>query len=1311
MIFQMFYSRAIRRLASTMTMCAVLAPAALAQTPSQVPLLNRNGGGVPPNVMLTVDDSGSMMFQHMPEDKIKVAGQAAIASPVGTQSIIFDPGDSYGQLSGFFIGTIAGNLSTTRWQQMAMRSPDTNTIFYSPELRYLPWAVATYPLPAATTTNPAGRMANSPPNAAFEDPMNPGSGTINLTATASTFTSGTWCFSNSKYASNCGSAGNTTSTKVSHDPGVYFRLQSQDVSAGSFLVGAKYVIKTIGTTKFNLIGASNNTVGLVFTATGIGTGTGVASVYLAADNFASYKGYSINVLPTAGSYTKYPKRTDCAGTVCTQTEERQNFANWFSYYRTRNLLARGSLSEAFSTSTNTFRVGFGRINKGSGTVDGVSTSVLESDTTNYGGGGVRDFTAARKAQFFKWIQDLPASGGTPLPDALDAVGQYFSRTDAKGPWTDAPGASGNTVANNKTCRRSYNIMMTDGYWNSNSNSLGSDKNSDNTDGLVITHADGIKTYQFKAGTKPYADGTNYTLADYAMHYWKTDLQPATPNAVVPIGDNVSFWQNLTNFTIGLGVTGSLDPTTDLGALTDGSKSWPAATTAGNQYNVDDLWHAAVNSRGAYFSAKDPAELAGALSTALGSAIGGSAATAGVATASTVLEAGNRKYVPTYISGTWSGDVSAKPLDVNGQEKSAVWFASAKWPVKPTAVGGTDWNQRKIFTWDPDAVGGAQAVPLTWATISAPARSAMGSVATTYTSQFVDFLRGDHSNEGTAITAPFRLREDSQGVPFVLGDFVNSTPVFVQGNVDSNYSGLATGGSSYQAFLTFKASRLGVLFVGGNDGMLHAFQDTKVTPATDGQEVFAYVPRAVYPNLSKLADKTYGTVALPHQYFVDGLQNEADAYVRAPGATPGTFAASASWRNYLAGSLGAGGQAVYALDVTDTSNLGASTVRWEISNANDADVGYVMSPIEVGVLPNGKWVALFGNGNSSGSGKAVLFVVDLETGAFNKLTVDASSGNGLGGVAVQKDATGQIVRIYAGDLKGNLWRMDYNSTTASNFKTYQESGVDKALFIARTSGGLVQPISQPSILYDHSLGGTLVVFGTGQLFSATDASDTTLQSMYGIWDKVSGSVPDTAFPRAITRASLAARTVTQFTGANSAVFYSLSGTPVDWTIQRGWVTDLNSISGLRTIYPPQKISFELALISTVAPAQAAAVCQSTDGKGINFLIDVEQGANPAFNAMDTNGDGVVNSLDTVTGGYATTADGIDRVIYSANKASIPGGSGGGGGGPCGAGFFQTSIQNASGQVLTCLRNPTPPAAGGPLTVQDRVQRRIINPPIR
>jgi type IV pilus assembly protein PilY1 len=1019
---------------------------------------------------------------------------------------------------------------------------------------------------------------------------------------------------------------------------------------------------------------------------------------------------------------------------CTQAEEQQNFANWFTYYRTRNLLARGSLSEAFSNEGNTFRVGFGRINKGSASVDGVDTKALESDTANYGGGGVRALDATRKGQLYKWIQDLPASGGTPLPDAMYAVGEYFSRTDDKGPWTDSPGVAGNTVANNKTCRRSYNVIMTDGYWNANANSKIyadpatkkiSDANSDNTDGLTIISSDGLKTFQFKASTKPYTDGTTYTLADYAMHYWKTDLQPATANAVVPMGENVSFWQNLTNFTIGLGVTGSLNPNADLPALTAGTKSWPAATTSGNQYNVDDLWHAAVNSRGQYFSAKDPAELSNALSSALGTAVGGSSATAGVATASTVLEATNRKYVPTYISGIWSGEVTALPLDVNGQQKSAVWTASTKSPVKPVTAGGTDWNQRKIYTWDPNATGGAQAVPFTWATISSQGRSAMGSVATTYTTRFVDFIRGDHSNEGTALASPFRLRVDAKGAPFVLGDFINSTPVFLRGDLDSDYSRLPTGGSSYASFLTYKSSRLGVLMVGANDGMLHGFQDSKVATATDGQESFAYVPRAVYPNLSMLADKTYGTTALPHQYFVDGPQTEADAYVRAPGPTPGTFAASATWRNFLLGSLGAGGRAVYGLDVTDTSNLGASSVRWEISNADDADVGYVVAPIDTGVLPNGKWVAVFGNGNFSGSGKATLFIVDVETGSFKKLTVDATGSNGLGGVALQKDAQGQLVRVYAGDQKGNMWRMDYDATATSTgfFKTYQEGGVDKPLYVARTTGGVNQPISQPPILYDHSLGGTLVVFGTGQLLSTTDASDQSVQSLYGIWDKISGGVLDTWFARPLVRSNLASRTVYQYVGANSALYYGLSGTAVNWTSQRGWVVDLAQsataggidFSGLRTINPPQKVTFELALIGAVAPAQTAAVCVSTDGKGINFLFAVEQGSNPTFSTIDTNGDGVVNASDTPVAGYATTADGIDRVIYSAKKDSTMNGATTGADGQCGPGFFQASIQNASGQVLTCMENGPSGGGGGggggPHTMKDRVQRRIINPPIR
>ena len=177
----------------------LLAGLVLAQ-PSQKPLLNRDGGGVKPNVMLTVDDSGSMMFQHMPESKIYV-GTYLVDSPVGMGSVRMDPDDkatlggpgSAQGAAGQFYGTVAAQRATANYRQRLMRSPETNTIYYNPDVRYLPWALATYPLPAATPANPAGRMANSPVAAAYLNPTNPGTGgTVNLTHVRDVSTG--WCF-------------------------------------------------------------------------------------------------------------------------------------------------------------------------------------------------------------------------------------------------------------------------------------------------------------------------------------------------------------------------------------------------------------------------------------------------------------------------------------------------------------------------------------------------------------------------------------------------------------------------------------------------------------------------------------------------------------------------------------------------------------------------------------------------------------------------------------------------------------------------------------------------------------------------------------------------------------------------------------------------------------------------------------------------------------------------------------------------------------------------------------------------------------
>jgi type IV pilus assembly protein PilY1 len=1274
-----------RRLA-VLTVALVMAPVIQAQVPAQVPLLSRTGGGVAPNFMLTMDDSGSMQFQHMPET-VFAGGTFATSNPVGGNTVRWDPRDNY-RVGVNFAGTVAGNINSTNYRLRALRSPDTNTIFYNPDTRYLPWL----------TSDGVTRFPNSPVAAAFKDPLvrTGGSTTvIDLTRYSAPSGESNWCYLGS--SSGCSDEKNND-RDLNHDPGVFFRLQKQSVNAGSFVVGTEYTITVVGTTNFTLIGASSNAVGLTFTASGTGTGTGKADGYKSITTSANYTGYSINA---AGPFPKVAARTDCTGSIgltgCLQAQERQNFANWFTYYRTRNLLARGSMMEAFANVGNTIRVGFGRINKSSATVDGVSTPVIESNTAIYGGGGVRAFDQTRKNQLFKWLEDLPGNGGTPLPNALDSIGKYYSRTDSRGPYTDTPGtaASGWTQASNKTCRRSYQLMMTDGYWNGTPPAVG---DQDSLAGTAIPGG----SYTFQANTPPYSDGIANTLADVAMKYWKTDLQPNIDNKVAASSSDPTYWQNMTNYMVGLGVRGSLDPAVDLSKLSlpagsPGKKVWSApSTTASLPANIDDLWHAAVNSRGAYYSAKDPATLAAAVAGALVGAQGGGGATAGVATVSSVLENGNRKYVPTYNSNVWSGDISAQPLDANGQASSAVWSASARLPAK---------DSRNIFTWDssaslPLSASSTYAVPFKWGSLSGANQSAMISGS----SNLVEFLRGDHSQEMTATQPllPFRERKNADGTPFVLGDFVNSNPVLIKGLFDGSYSGLNLGGANgYQIFTAAKAAREAVLFVGGNDGMLHGFKDVNLpaTVGTDGQEVFAYVPRAVYPNLWKLSDKAYGSSTVPHQYFVDGPQNEVDAFVAGPAypafnGQPACAAGATCWRNYLLGSLGAGGRAVYALDVTSSPVLNASNIRWEISSSNDGDLGYVVAPIEVGVLPSGKWVAIFGNGFSSNSGYATLFVVDLETAAISKLNVDIAGSNGLGGVAIVRNASGQIASLYAGDLKGQLWKFDYNNASTP----FVVSG-GSAMFRATNSSDATQSITQPPSVFDHSQGGKLVVFGTGKLFSTADGLSTDTQSIYGVWDKPG----DTGRPMA--RSQLQARSLSAISGtglAASSVFYSFTGLPVNWVSQRGWYVDLSTIlTGGRVIYPSQVISKKLVLVTAVAPAQSAGVCDSNDGVGADFVFNVEDGLQVTYRLFDTTGDGVIGPTDALVAGVLTGTVG--------RRALVKGiGSGGGATPICQTGFRPVSIQTATGQSMTCVEDDVVTASSRPF---DRVWRRIINPPIR
>ena len=1107
---------AMTALALPVLLCAgPVAPASAA--PAQLPLLGRLANPATPNVVYTIDDSGSMAWRYMPDS----------VSPWTNNDrwwISFHPGDvrslntAYGNLPASLrlFSTRADDLVSAR-----LRSSAYNTIYYNPEVRYEPW------FNSDGTQFPAASSS-----AAVLNPNIPGWGTVSLEGTIDY--NGPLCTSSSPGATS------TTCAAVANEP--ITPATWYQYNGGAF------------------------------------------------DSLASFT--QVRIMDHA-SFTRGAARTDCtvagAGHVCTQAQEYRNFANWFVYNRTRTYLAIAASSQAFSAQGEQLRVGYGRIGKTSATsVDGVSTKTLER--------GVRDFTGTARSDFFGWLYKAPASSSTHLRRALGDVGEYYSRADNRGPWSNTPGSDDPTA--HLSCRKSYNILMTDGYWNNDAASVAAARqNVDGQAGPTITNPAG-GSYQYTPAS-PYADNASDTLADVAMYYWNRDLRPALDNKVKPDTQNPAFWQHMVNFTVGLGVDGTLNHPDDLVDLQSGAKQWPGSVPGDSPTAIDDLWHAAVNSRGRYLSATDPSTFSTELSRILEEIASRNASEAGIAVASRVLQVGNRKYLPTYITDQWTGDVTAIELDATGQQLSPLWNAASRIPAD---------TARNILAGTRAATG-AKAIAFTWASLPADMRGELGAGADT---ALVEYLRGNAALEGST----YRKRASR------LGDVVNSQPTYVQGLVNMRYNLLppaTPGATSYGAFLQTKKARSGTLFVGANDGMLHAFR------GSDGVETFAFIPRSLLPTLGLLAAPSYG-----HRFYVDGPLTESDAYW------------GGSWHNVLVGSTGAGSRAVFALDVTNTDSMGPGNVLWELDSTVQAELGHVLAPIEVGLMKNGQWAAVFGNGYDSASGKAQLFIVDLQTGALiRRIDTGAGSGNGLGGTRVIRDGNQVIVGAYAGDLKGNVWKFDLSSASTA---AWSLGFGGSALYTARDSGGVVQPITAQPTLVAHPRGGNMVLVGTGKLFEEGDQATTNPQSLYGLWDKqalvqsagtwnwsTEGgiTVPSTVKAHAIDTTTVA--------GANGETYFTtITPAAIDWNTDRGWTLPLSILPGQRNSISP-RLLLGMALFETIAPSDGSLggdQCMGSDGQGFSLLLDPISGAMSSKPVTDVNGDGVVDINDPPIAGWAS-----------------------------------------------------------------------------
>lgn len=1080
------------------------------------------GGTIQPNVMFTLDDSGSMQWESMPDD-------------ITYFSYLYPrPSGLYG---GSDYNNYVPDFNPANIYNALMRSQSNNKIYYNPAVTYSPWAQADGTL-----------WANALITCAPHNPQLPGLGCRNLTANQTVDMSG----SSYWYGSGGWYQGNHT-----FYPAVYYRYNGGGIwSTGNYT--------------------------------------------------------QVNIISTTASYTGDGRtsRTDCTAGTCTYAQEIQNFANWYTYYRSRVLLARAGVGKAFSAQGNNMRVGFAAINKGNTTVDGVAnTSVVVS--------GVRPFTGADRTAFFSTLYSyvIPTSG-TPLRTALSKVGGYYERTDDKGPWGEFPGTGGGTQ---HECRQSYNIMMTDGYWNDGISGVG---NTDGMAGSTITNHSSPATppnYTY-APAAPFTDAFSDTLADYSMYYWKRDLRTTLNNKVPANPDDPAFWQHMVTFTAGLGVTGTLAPPPAAPG------AWPDPSL-GNAQKLDDLWHAAVNGHGEFFSAADPQAFTNGLTAALTTINARTGSASAVATNSTKLDANGRTYQAKFNAGDWSGQLLAFPIDINGTIGTLDWDAGV-------VINSITPSSRVILTKGNSGDGDE----FLYGNLTPAQQSELNKNAAGTTDgcgpERVAYLRGDTVNEGTSGTFAcasttvinrFRSRPTSK-----LGDIVNSGPFYVSepsaGYSDVDHPGYETfsGASGY-------ANRKPMIYVGANDGTLHGFDAciagvTSGCAASDeGKELLAYVPNMVYPNLSRLTDTNYNA---SHRFFVDGSPMVADA-------NTGTTITPA-WKSVLVGSMNGGGQGYFALDVTNPTNFTAANAAnlflWEFTNANDADMGYShnLPPIDpftaqanqIVKMENGKWAVVIGNGYQSANGKAVLYVLFIKDGVdgvwtlgtdYIKLVADSGTGNGLSTpMPFDADGDGLADVIYAGDLKGNMWKFDMSSSTPASWNVALGGS---PLFVAGTS----KPITSPPVVTLHPNGGNFVLFGTGKYLETSDVTNTNAQTLYGIWDDPVS--PFTTVPVG----DLVVQTMTvsgqgRLTSSNP-VNYSTSSPVV-----KGWYMDF-AVGGERLTTIPG-LENGIFTINSINPS----VSPCDTGTGKLYSLDYLTGSMLSTAAFDTDGDGDVDASDGVYAGW-------------------------------------------------------------------------------
>lgn len=982
-----------------------------------------------------------------------------------------------------------------------------------------------------------------------------------------------------------------------------------------------------------------------------------------------------------------------------------------------------------------------------------------------------------RSDFFNWIFQVPATSGTPTRSAIARAGKFFTRgngnTGGTGDLHDPywqPPASGTGDGDELSCRQNFNVLMTDGLWNGGSDGPKTATLTQPTGTLTLPDGTPFPSPTSAGVTSIYSpvhdggDNGYASLSDVTFHYWATNLRPdlydpangkfvapylpdtrtgVTPTATnsfngtnnANVNDEVYFnpkndpanWPHMSDYLIGLGVSGVLNISTNTdctdmsgaakdacdlrqGQVNSSTKvGWPTPNGSGSGIaaNIDDTWHAALAGRGQFFSAGNPQILVDQLSSVLSNiSARGATPTIGAINAS-VLTTGALAFTTGFSSIDWTGVLQAFALNSDGTlSTGALWDADANL----TDATLTPPANRQILTAKMSATGTVTGMAFE-ATSAFDASQQLGLMTpaptdTTNDTQAnrVDYLRGVRTEEASNV---MRKRNS------LLGAIINSQGVYV-GYPDSGYTSnwpagspealaaAATNGTtddkSYDTFVAHHENRNPTLYVGANDGMLHAFSAPVPTcsandPITGactaytniagaGDETWAYVPRAVYANLGNLTNASSFNFAPT----VDGTPVVRDVFFSENSAD--------EWHSILVGGLRLGGRGVYALDITDPSTVteanAASKVLWELdadapagttagtdgaTPFNPADLGFTYGQPNIGRLANGRWVVIVSSGyfaDCSQTDRPVicntpgypsqpkdpsthktfssLFVLDAQTGAVIRelKTPNTIASYGLSSAVLGDYNNDQIDDVaFAGDLAGNLWRFDLTSTNPANWTVTQA-------YAPTTPGD--QPITvMPRLFPDPTTNRFLVVFGTGKYLGAGDNTSTSahVQSIYGIRDELDGS----RNPVTITHSGLVQQALSESAGTGDlagATLRNVTSNPVPASAD-GWYIDLNlsAAPGERVVVTPAAIfSDNTVIISTLIPGSSDP-CNPTV-RGALMAFDATSGG-PGQGVSSLGGGSIVGGrVDNVrTGGSLPLAGQIGGAVLLAPGATLTG----------------------------------------------------------